>query len=140
MSLLSKNSYYKRKYGITSTNADERRQECGNQCEICGRCTHISLSIDHFHFRITATRTKELFKPKWQAQVTPPFKGTSVHFAETKEKAIKAAKAEALPLSIRGVLCHSCNRGLPFFYDNPALFLKAASYLIRFTDKIKLDN
>jgi hypothetical protein len=31
--------------------------------------------------------------------------------------------------SIRGVLCHSCNRGLGAFRDSPAIIRKAADYL-----------
>ena len=31
--------------------------------------------------------------------------------------------------SIRGILCHMCNRGLPFFRDNPERLRRAADYL-----------
>lgn len=31
--------------------------------------------------------------------------------------------------TIRGMLCHNCNRGLGLFQDNPELLRKAADYL-----------
>src|ERR1700679_807428 len=135
---VKKDKYYQKHYGVSHDTAESMRKEAGNVCEICGRSMTRALNIEHFHFKVVAERTNDIFRPKWRAEVKPPFKGTTVHFADTKEAAILAAKKEALPLSIRGVACFSCNKGLAYFNDNPVTLRCAASYLERFAEKIRL--
>jgi len=141
---VKKDSYYKKHYGISHQRAENMRDSVGNKCECCERTMSTSLNVDHFHFKVYAERTNDMFRPKWRAEVKPRFKGTTVWYADTRKKAIALAKKEALPLSIRGILCFWCNKGLEYFVSNPFFKIstldKLKSYLERFEQKIKLDN
>jgi hypothetical protein len=124
----------------------------GWRCAICGRTATSSalngqldgLNIDHTHFKVLARRLdpvvdRALFglNFRWLASTT-----VNEHeiqkYAKTKQVAIDAVKADALPLSVRGLLCPGrhgkagqgcCNRLLGRV-DNPDWLEKARNYLL----------
>jgi hypothetical protein len=50
----------------------------------------------------------------------------------TKSEAVQKVRQRLKRLSVRGVLCMKCNRGLELYRDDPALLLNAAEYLKQF--------
>lgn len=119
----------------------------GWKCGICGRSAKNSalngeldgLNIDHEHFKVQAFRNSisQMAEgmPKWCA-IVPELNVSACR--GTKQAAIDAVKALALPKSVRGLLCPGrhgkagrgcCNRLLGRV-DNPEWLLKAHNYVI----------
>ncbi len=124
-----RDKYYRKHYGLSLTEVDALFTANGNVCEICGRPpgSH-RLSIDHDH-RIARSKivtTKALLG--WEAAVT--VEGLMTVFPGASRKIARAAaRLWLLRRSIRGALCHRCNRALQLLSDNAKSALNAASYL-----------
>ena len=123
----------------------------GWKCGICGRSAKNSalngdgmldgLNLDHAHFRVVATRlgpADQLLRlnVRWKAETT--VQGVNItRFAKTQKVAIEAVKNDALPLSVRGLLCpgrhgkagHGCCNRLLGRVDNVEWLEASAEYL-----------
>ena len=123
----------RKKYNISLAEYNEMLEKQGGVCAVCGRpAGTISLSVDHCHkyryFRIACVKVG---KDGWEARVT--VKGCAHSwFAGTRSEAIGALREILKRLSVRGILCSSCNTGLRKYRDNPDYLEAAAAYLRRF--------
>ena len=118
------NAHYQRAYCISLSEAEAMFASQGNLCAICGRPTRRRLDVDHDHkiekAPITIERTED------------GFVGRAFHLVvECTNKAFARAaiRMKLLRWSVRGGLCHRCNRGLQMFGDNPERLRNAANYL-----------
>ena len=108
------------------------------RCAGCGReVKTMPLNVDHFHFHIETRRMLpdeyDITVPgaKWLAMVRdlnrPPF------VAKTKVEAMRLAREDALPHSVRGLLCAGryagCNRKLGRI-DDISWLRKVTAYLV----------
>jgi Recombination endonuclease VII len=94
-----------KKYGITPAILNAIGEFQGWCCGVCGRHQsefRISLAIDHAHFRIFATRCPT---GGWQARAVFQDEIFADVTAKTKAAAIQQARQDALPKSVRGLLC-----------------------------------
>ena len=126
-------------YGITLYEYNALLAAQGDGCSICGAAPVTrALHVDHDH---ALARTKIRVK-KMQ------FSGLSLWHAEarrdgnifeateaTRQKAIENVRSGLLRRSIRGLVCHRCNRGLQMFSDVVERLESAAAYLRRFAEK-----
>jgi len=123
----------------------------GWKCAICGRIAtggHSTLNLDHEHFKIYTRRLTLLdaddatiilggLNLRWLAGTTVQGQ-VLVRYAKTKTAAIASLKEDALPLSVRGLLCpgrdgkagHGCCNRLLGRVDNPDWLEKARNYLL----------
>lgn len=127
----AKDKRLQREYGITLAEHEHRRDQQNNRCASCGRDFIKPPHVDHQHFTVLASRTRT----GWIGIAN--IINTDAVFDSTKKAVIARAKKEAMPLSIRGLLCGQCNRGIGkledprFFHGDPDLIIKAAEYLRR---------
>lgn len=109
-------------------------------CKICGRPPKkVRLAVDHDHrfdrVKITVKLTT-IGTFKYVANAVAPNGRRICWFAGTRKLARVSVHLELRKLSIRGLLCMNCNRGLQKFYDKPERFEAAASYLREFERRI----
>lgn len=88
----------------------------GWKCAICGRSAkNMPLNVDHEHFKVFSRRLT-LLEPDDAVIITSGLNlrwlaGTEVNghrvvkYAKTQKAAIQSVKEDALPLSVRGLLC-----------------------------------
>lgn len=114
-------------YGWTLEQVNELDKAQESKCGICGRLAkEMPLNVDHFHFKVSAYRAT-LKEPKaglaendtqsryyvtgWIAVASLPHRTMFWRWAITKSKAVELAKNDALPYSVRGLLCPGRHRG-----------------------------
>jgi hypothetical protein len=132
----------KRIYGISLIEYNDMLIKQDGVCKICFRPPRsIRLAVDHDH---RADRIKIYIKkapnnssnsPLWSVSfesLLVPFE-----FLGSKKDARAYAKRKLRRVSVRGLLCMNCNRGLQKFYDKPERFEAAAKYLRDFESKWK---
>jgi len=87
------------------------------------------LHVDHDHgWKKVKINTLKMSDKSWLASAT--YLGQMhVVRANKKSAAICTLKGTLLPLSVRGLLCAHCNRGLRYYKDNPVFMEQAARYL-----------
>jgi len=94
---------YEFEFGITKIRLDELMASQDGRCPICKRVL-VEPHVDHDHAIVE----------------------------RKKHRRISAEFPMALRLlSIRGVLCRTCNFGLGYFYDNPEWLIAASEYILR---------
>lgn len=134
----AKDQRLRKKFGITLEDFNRRREEQHHACKCCGRALIQPPHVDHLHFKIRAERNPIYsgwdawaYHDQFQFIVGPCWENT-------KQAAIDRVRALAMPLSIRGILCSQCNRGLGkledprFFHGDPVRIRQAADYLESF--------
>jgi hypothetical protein len=145
----TRDAYYRRNFGITLEDYNRRLLEQNGACACCGwipQSGQVRLAVDHEHFKVEVVPhfldTGEQQKEKgWLATVQ---KFGVKEWAKTKLEAVKQAKKQAMPLSVRGLLCMFCNRfvlgacgrhPVKALRDNPELFDRAKKYLLDYSPK-----
>lgn len=123
-------------YRWTDAMVDELFRIQSGKCAGCGRPPKLggmSLNIDHYHFKIQALRVEDDSpNNRWYAHTVFP-DGRSFHgYGPTKMDAVNTVREQALPQSVRGLLCpgryRGCNRLLGRL-DNPTLLRAFITYL-----------
>jgi len=105
----------------------------GFGCAVCkdGPKTR-RLHIDHDHrYRYVKIDTKKIGKGYWVGAASYNnilFTG----IGKTKSEVIQKIKQELKEASVRGLLCHRCNRALILLKDDTEILAKAAEYLKKF--------
>ena len=134
--------YYRRKYGITLAEYEERKAEHGGGCEVCGRVPldgEPALAVDHDHAVARLKHaTEKLPDGHWYASI--PDRPEIDAVQRTKRAAIGVARKRLLALSWRGNVCPACNRGLGcmrWFRNDPEIIQGAANYLRAYANKLK---
>jgi hypothetical protein len=126
-------------YRITLADRQRILEAQGNKCGICGRVEDPAdpcLQVDHEHFKIESKRLEWLppLGKGWASRATFKDQEPTVWtWRKTKAASIQAAKDDALPLSVRGLLCRGahgrgCNTKLGRA-DDPSWQRKAIQYL-----------
>lgn len=129
----------RKKYAWTLGQIEALARVQDNRCGICGRqAKEMPLNVDHIHFHIEAGREPvypyvhlgKMRSTVWCAWVRefPDIHTQGI----TRAEAVAAARQEALPRSVRGLLCpgrhRGCNRLLGRI-DNIEWLEKAIEYL-----------
>lgn len=101
----------RKKYAWTFGQVEDLAHLQDNRCGICGReAKDAPLNVDHFHFKVTVWRSYFAESGhKWCAQVRELQR--PVFYGKTQKEARKLAYQDALPHSVRGLLCPGRHRG-----------------------------
>lgn len=125
-----RDSYYRRRYGVSADEHDERGKD---GCEICGsKGKKRGLHADHApsirNVKITVRREgSDYIATACNRRVI----GIS-------RKDARATMSELLKtLSYRGATCFHCNLGLRWFRNNPEYLNAAALYLLAYKNKVE---
>lgn len=96
--------YYRKHYGWSLERVEQLNQLQGGVCAICGKPPkNTRLNVDHEHLKVVAIRTPLL--RTWTATVTLKDGRRFNAMGATKAFAVATVRAEALPHSVRGLLC-----------------------------------
>jgi hypothetical protein len=122
----------RRKYGIGIEDYERRLKQQGGVCGICKKPPKTTrLHVDHDHrgnkIRIRTTRGDG----EWIAQAESFFGVTTV-YGKSKQEARERARQVLMALTVRGLLCPFCNRGLRYYRDNPEFLANASQYLTEY--------
>lgn len=135
-----RDGYLKRKFNRTEEEYNEALDRQGGVCFGCGRPkVNVSLHVDHDHkieqWKISSF--KRLDKV-WEAS---PKDGTGrlafIETGRTKQEARSKVKTRLKRLSVRGVLCWSCNSGLKKVWDNSTTLFNLGTYLNNYSEFMK---
>ena len=127
----------RQKYGVGLDwyNAKFKEQD---GCAICGdhgKTRRLNVDHDHHWVDVKIVSTKNDFQG-WDSEAT--YRGV-LHCAHgaSKSEAIREMKAILKRESVRGLLCHRCNRGLIMLRDRQDLLEKSIHYLDKFQNVVK---
>ena len=135
---IAKDKRLRKLYGITLDDYNTMLTEQNGVCAICGTKPGTrSLSVDHDHKwkYLKLLVTKSNGGSVVVVSVCDPSVGPeSPYFnlrwtAKTQVQARKFLRKLLLRMSVRGLLCFSCNGGLRKYRDNPDYLRSAAIYL-----------
>ena len=129
----------RRVFGITLDEYNIRLAKQNGVCKICLRPPNkVRLAVDHDHaFDRIKIKITKLVSGKFHAVANND--DLNVYIMEVNPDRKKLRSMVHLMLrrmSIRGLLCMNCNRGLQKFYDKPERFEAAALYLREFKKKV----
>lgn len=124
-------------YGITLEEYNQMLQEQGGGCQICKKIPEVgakSLHVDHCHkhkyVKLVSLKTDDLWT------VSCNYRDRLVTANGKKINDVKKEVRQKLKkLSVRGLLCFCCNRGLRLWFDNYDNMYSAACYLKTFSGK-----
>ena len=133
----AKDQRLRKLYGWTLEMYNALGEIQGWRCAACGReAKNMPLNLDHLHFHVVAHRVglngvvPENKDYKWMAEVRE-FSQIQI-WGMTRKAVEQEARREALPLSVRGLLCAGryagCNRKLGRI-DDPKWLRSVLSYL-----------
>lgn len=117
--------------GLDWYNKQFERQNHG--CAVCGDGPGTRrLHVDHDH---TYTKVKLISKKTdgvWEVKAGYRTQWYFSYSRFKKSEAVRAIKQQLKIASVRGLLCHRCNRAMILLRDKPELLRKAAEYLENF--------
>lgn len=120
-----------KKYGKTRAEVDAM----SSGCMVCGNAPKTRrLDTDHDHrFKNFKVQIKPgVGEQIWWAGIPDLALGV---LGKSKKEAREAVKFLAKGQSVRGRVCHRCNRGLQMFGDSPRKLRAAAAYLEAFAER-----
>jgi Recombination endonuclease VII len=128
-----RDKYLQKKFRISLAEYEAKRNWQNGACAICDKIPtpeQRPLEVDHDHSFLRKHKIRACGqKSNWKAWA----EGTLiVGHGDLRREAVEDVRTQLIRASIRGLLDHVCNRGLPFFRDNPELLRSAADYLERF--------
>lgn len=137
--------YYQRTYGITPARVNELFEEQGGVCYCCHRPPKTKrLNVDHDHKIVRlpiVIKTVSYGFTKFFTGHVPALGESWVLANDASKKACREKVKKLLKaLSVRGLLCHRCNRAMQMFGDNPAVLHRAIEYLDRFQKSVYAKN
>lgn len=132
MKLTARDKYLRKNFEITQAEFNRAFTKQGSVCKACGRPPKDrSLHTDHDHeVEDWAVEAKKIGDHKWLAW--PKFGMGRLEFSSegrTKPLARAAVKKVLKRLSVRGILCYPCNKGMKWYSDDPVRLHRLAEYL-----------
>ena len=137
------NKYYLKKFGWTLAEVNSLSERQGHVCAICRRPPgerRLSLDHDHAYDRVKIAIQK--FGTMWEAVAASKELGFYRNAVmPTRKLAKEILKRQLRRLSVRGLLCLRCNKGIQMFEDSKAplspaeRFDNAAKYFRDFHQK-----
>jgi len=136
--LTARDRSLRKKYGITEEEYNTQIVRQGGGCKICGSLPKTrSLHVDHDHkIQNWKILSKKLGNKRWAAypDSIPGHLLDFCEYAETKPLARAKVKEKLRRMSVRGIICFPCNRGIRVFFDDPRKMIRAAEYLQKYYD------
>lgn len=142
----ARNSRLIRTYGIDCGDYDKMHKKFDGRCWICRRPQSTfqrRFAVDHAHdyadLKLTTEKRPEL--NGWISSTT--VKGRVIDFIGAKKNlAIRGLRAKLRRLSVRGLVCPFCNRGLRFYEnkttDFQTVMQNAADYVKNFNENVSV--
>lgn len=135
-----RDKYLQKKYGITEEEYDKQLERQGGGCLICGSTPKARpLHVDHDHkiekWKIDSKKISKGLWRAWPRVVGIETTGSRMGFyeqAETKPLALAKVRARLKRLSVRGLLCFPCNKGLQVFRDDSVKMVKSGGYILNY--------
>lgn len=128
----------RRAYGITLAEYNKMLARQGGGCWICGSQPKTRrLAVDHSHkLKYWKVLWGQMADGSFRAWVNELDSVAVVESGPTRREAVRNLKALLKRLSVRGLLCPSCNAGLRKYRDNPQFLHNAGRYLEEFMARI----
>src|SRR6185312_1853382 len=136
--------YLEKKYGITEAEYAQMLSDQDGRCRICGaEPKKRRLCVDHDHYveKLHVYTRFNFTKGLWEAQAYFEARCAVTASSKAKKEAVAAAKQYLKKLSVRGLLCFRCNKGLGMFTkarakNEPDRLEKAVAYLQEYKAKL----
>jgi hypothetical protein len=119
---------------------NEKFEKQNGGCGICSdgpgtRRLHVDHDHKYAYVKIESRKCDAQKLVEWETTAT--YNGNQyINTGRTKSEAIKKMKLELKRDSVRGLLCHRCNRGMILFRDRIDLLEKAIIYNKKFSRQI----